>query len=399
MYKLLQDMDLNNKRVIVRLDLNVPFKDGNILDDYKIVQSLDTIKYLKDKNCKIIILSHLGKVKSEEDKKNNSLEKVAVRLKELLHSTVIFSKQNDVEELRGLVDRINPKDVIFLENTRTQDYPNKRESGCDLELAKFWASLADVFVFDAFGTSHRRHASTYGISTFLPTCVGLLVQKELEMLDKYVINAEHPFTIIMGGAKLDDKIELMNKLLPKCDHMLLTGGIANTCLATIGFPTGNSLRSKSPEIINQVKVMLKTYKDKILLPFDVIVGNTYNDEFIDQKNVAEVDSNEEIKDIGINTINIYKEVIDNSKSIFVNGTVGLYEDIRFANGTKEILNILANSGANVIVGGGDSASAARNLGYADRFSFVSTGGGATLEYIIKEKMDALEPKSDDIEVL
>ena len=401
MYKLLQDMDIDNKKVIVRLDLNVPFKDGNILDDFKIVQSLDTIKYLMDKNCKIIILSHLGKVKSEEDKKKNSLEKVAVRLKELLKSNVIFSKQNDVEELKGLVDKINPKDIILLENTRTQDFPEKRESGCDLKLAEFWASLADVFVFDAFGTSHRRHASTYGISKYIPTCIGLLVQKELEMLNKNVINAEHPFTIIMGGAKLDDKIELMNKLLPKCDHMLLTGGIANTCLAVIGFQTGNSLRTKTPEITEQVKFMLKKYKDKILLPFDVIVGNTYDEEFIDQKNVSEVEANEEIKDIGIKTINIYKDIINNSKSIFVNGTVGLYEDNRFANGTREILNILSNSGANVIVGGGDSASATRNLGYADKFTFVSTGGGATLEYIIKEKMDALEDEdtTEDIEVL
>ena len=401
MYKKLQDIDVTNKKVVIRLDYNVPMKDGNILDDFKIVQSLDTLKYLMEKNCKIVILSHLGKVKSEKDKITNTLEPVAKRLKELLRSNVIFAKQNDAEELHSLIDKLNPKDIVLLENTRTQDFPEKKESKCDMDLAKFWASLGEVFVFDAFGSSHRRHASTYGISKYLPTCVGLLVQKELEMLNKYVINAEHPFTIIMGGAKIDDKIELMNKLLPKCDHMLLTGGIANTCLATIGFQTGNSLKSKDDDIINQVKTMLVTYKNKILLPFDVIVGNTYNDEYIAQKNIIAVDTNEEIKDIGIKTINIYKDIIHQSKSIFVNGTAGLYEDNRFANGTRELLDVLSKSLANVIVGGGDSASAARNMNYADKFSFVSTGGGATLEYIIKEKLDALDDEEDkqEIEVL
>lgn len=401
MYKKLQDIDVTNKKVVIRLDYNVPMKDGNILDDFKIVQSLDTLKYLMEKNCKIVILSHLGKVKSEKDKITNTLEPVAKRLKELLRSNVIFAKQNDAEELHSLIDKLNPKDIVLLENTRTQDFPEKKESKCDMDLAKFWASLGEVFVFDAFGSSHRRHASTYGISKYLPTCIGLLVQKELEMLNKYVINAEHPFTIIMGGAKIDDKIELMNKLLPKCDHMLLTGGIANTCLATIGFQTGNSLKSKDDDIINQVKTMLVTYKNKILLPFDVIVGNTYNDEYIAQKNIIAVDTNEEIKDIGIKTINIYKDIIHQSKSIFVNGTAGLYEDNRFANGTRELLDVLSKSLANVIVGGGDSASAARNMNYADKFSFVSTGGGATLEYIIKEKLDALDDEEDkqEIEVL
>ncbi len=398
MYKLLQDMDVDNKKVIVRLDLNVPIKDGSILDDYKIIQSLDTLKYLMDKNCKIIILSHLGKVKNESDKLTNTLEEVAKRLKLLLRSNVVFSKQNDVEQLKPFIDNLKPRDIIVLENTRTQDFPVKKESNCDMELAKFWASLADVYVFDAFGSSHRRHASTYGISKYLPTCIGLLVQKELEMLNKHVINAEHPFTILMGGAKIDDKLELMNKLLPKCDHMLLTGGLANTCLDALGFQVGNSIRSKDEEIINKVKVMLKNYKSKILLPYDVIVGNTYNDEYICQKSVSSVDTNEEIKDIGLTTISNYKNIINSSKSIFVNGTAGLYEDNRFANGTKEVLNVLAKSGASVVVGGGDSASATRNLGYGDKFTFVSTGGGATLEYIIKEKLDALDD-SDNVEVL
>lgn len=398
MYKLLQEIDVDNKRVVLRCDLNVPMKDGRILDDLKIEKSLETIKYLMDKNCKIIILSHLGKINKESDKNTNSLEVVALRLKELLKTNVIFSKQNRVMQLKDLVMGLNEKDVLVLENTRFEDYPNKYESKCDLDLAKFWASLGEVFVFDAFASSHRRHASTYGISKYLPTAIGFLVQKEMENINKYVIHADHPFTIVMGGAKIDDKLELMKKLLPKCDHMLLTGGLANTCLNVIGFNTGNSIRSHNLDVIEDVKVMLKKYKDKILLPYDVIVGNTYNDDYIDQKNINEIETNEEIKDIGGKTINIYKDILSKSKTIFLNGTPGVYEDNRFANGTKELFNILSKTLGNVIVGGGDSSGYARILNYADKFAFVSTGGGATLDYIINEKLEALEDV-EEIETL
>lgn len=393
--KKMQELEVDNKTVILRCDFNVPIKDNKIIDDFKIIKSLDTIKYLLERNCKIIILSHLGKIKSEQDKINNSLEIVAKRLKELLHANVIFSKVIMHDALKQRINIMKSKDIMLLENTRFLDFPNKLESNCDDNLSKYWASLGDVFIMDAFGSSHRRHASTYGISKYLPSGIGLLVQEEIKNLNDYVINANHPFTIIMGGAKIDDKLELMNKLLPKCDYMLLAGGLANTCLKVLGFNIGNSISSKDDVILNKVKDILVQYKDKITLPYDVIVSNTYNDDFIDQKNINEIESNEEIKDIGGNTLNIYKDIINKSKTIFINGTAGVYEDNRFANGTKELLRLLSNAPGDVIVGGGDAASSARTLGYENSFKYISTGGGATLDYIINEKM-AIE---DDVEVL
>ena len=394
--KRLQDMEVDNKTVIVRCDFNVPIKDNQIIDDYKIVKSLDTIKYLLDRNCRIVLLSHLGKVKTEEDKNNNSLEIVARRLKTLLNTNVIFSRVIRNEALNQKIKTLQPKSIILLENTRFMDVPNKQESNCDDDLSKYFASLGDIFVMDAFGSSHRRHASTYGITKYIPSCIGLLVQNEIDNINKYVINAEHPFTIVMGGAKIDDKLELMVELLPKCNYMLLTGGLANTCLKVLGFNVGNSICSKDDAVLAVVKEMLVTYRDKITLPYDVIVTNTYSDNYIDQKNVDEIDSNEEIKDIGGTTLSNYAKVINQSKTIFVNGTAGVYEDNRFANGTKELLRIISSSPADVVVGGGDAASAARTLGYSNSFKFISTGGGATLDYIINHKM-AIE--DNDVEVL
>ena len=394
--KRLQDMEVDNKTIIVRCDFNVPIKDNQIIDDYKIVKSLDTIKYLLDRNCKIVLLSHLGNVKTEEDKNNNSLEIVARRLKTLLNTNVIFSRVIRNEALNQKIKTLQPKSIILLENTRFMDVPNKQESNCDDDLSKYFASLGDIFVMDAFGSSHRRHASTYGITKYIPSCIGLLVQNEIDNINKYVINAEHPFTIVMGGAKIDDKLELMVELLPKCDYMLLTGGLANTCLKVLGFNVGNSICSKDDAVLAVVKEMLVTYRDKITLPYDVIVTNTYSDNYIDQKNVDEIDSNEEIKDIGGTTLSNYAKVINQSKTIFVNGTAGVYEDNRFANGTKELLRIISLSPADVVVGGGDAASAARTLGYSNSFKFISTGGGATLDYIINHKM-AIE--DNDVEVL
>lgn len=397
--KRIQDMELDNKTVVVRCDFNVPIKDNEIIDDFKIIKSLDTLKYLLDRNCKIVILSHLGKVKTEADKIYNSLEIVAKRLQTLLGTNVLFSKVIMNEALNEKIKSLPPKSVIMLENTRFMDLPNNLESGCDETLSKYFASLGEVFVMDGFGSSHRRHASTYGISKYLPSCIGLLVEKELENINKYIMNPEHPFTIVMGGAKIDDKLELMEKLLPMCEHMLLTGGLANTCLKVLGFNIGNSICSKEEKVLSKVKQMLVTYKDKIVLPFDVIVCNTYSDDYIDQKNVDEVDTNEEIKDIGGKTLSSYTQIINKSRTLFANGTAGVYEDNRFANGTKELLRIISVSPADVVVGGGDASSAARTLGYADSFKFISTGGGATLDFIINGKMAIDDSEEEEYEVL
>ena len=399
---ILQNMDVDNKKVLLRVDYNVPLKDGKILDDSKIKASLDTINYLIEHNCKIIIISHLGKIKTEEDKKNNSLEVVAKCLNNLISTKVKFCKQVRSYGIPDIINNMNAGEILMLENVRFEDIPNKLESNCDLQLASYFADLADVFVLDAFGVLHRNHATITGIPKFIPSCIGLLIQKEIEMLDKYVMNPDKPFTIIMGGAKIEDKLLLMNKLLPMCDNMLLTGGIANTFLNALNFNVGESLVSKDEEVLKNVKFLLVTYKDKIKLPYDVIVGNNYDDNYINKKFIQELEDNDVIKDLGNKTLEEYQNVINSSNTIFLNGTAGIYEDERFANGTKELLNILKESKRSVIVGGGDAASAVRNFGYENDFTYISTGGGATLKYIESGTLNGLEvmkKETEEVEVL
>lgn len=395
----LQNMNVSNKTVIVRVDYNVPVKDNEILDDNKIKASLETINYLINNNCKIILLSHFGKIKSEEDKKNNSLEIVAKRLNELVSSSVIFSRETRSPELVIRVKKLNPKEILVVENTRFEDYPNKLESNCDLELASYWAELADIFVLDAFASAHRNHASTSGISKFIPSCLGFLVQKEMDMLDKYVLNAKGSFGIIMGGAKIDDKLMLMQSLLPTCNYMMLTGGLANTCLKTLGLNIGESVASEDEEILEQVKEMLVKYRNKIVLPLDCIVGRKYDENYVSQKNINMVLNDEFIGDIGTKTIEKYQSIINMCNNIFVNGTAGIYEDKRFSNGTMELLDVLSKSGKNLIAGGGDSVSAINKFNYSNMFTYLSTGGGATLEYLINKSLPAIDTVSEEIDVL
>lgn len=401
MFKTLRNTDVKNKRIVLRCDLNVPIKDGFILDDSKIKASLETINYLIENDCKIIILSHLGKVKTKADKAKNTLEPVYNRLRELLKREIYFSRETRAVNLYMQVESMLPKDVLLLENTRFEDLNGNLESGCDPQLSMYWASLCDVFVMDAFGTSHRKHASTYGISKYVPSCIGFLVEKELTCLDKFVINGKRPLTIVMGGAKIEDKIGLIEKFLDKCEHLLLTGGIANTFLKVLNINIGASLCSKNPEILEKVKNMLLTYRDKIMLPLDVIVANTYDENYVKYKRLNELDENDIILDCGNKTIEKYKTAIDESETVFVNGTMGKYEDIRFANGTKEFLRMLSMSNKILVAGGGDSVSAINNLGYTKAFTYLSSGGGATLEYLTTNKLPGLEgiDEDDEVEVL
>lgn len=401
MFKTLKNTDVKNKRVVLRCDLNVPIKDGFILDDSKIKASLETINYLIENDCKIIILSHLGKVKTKADKAKNTLEPVYNRLRELLKREIYFSRETRAVNLYMQVESMLPKDVLLLENTRFEDLNGNLESGCDPQLSMYWASLCDVFVMDAFGTSHRKHASTYGISKYVPSCIGFLVEKELTCLDKFVINGKRPLTIVMGGAKIEDKIGLIEKFLDKCDYLLLTGGIANTFLKVLNINIGASLCSKNPEILEKVKNMLLNYRDKIMLPLDVIVANTYDENYVKYKRLNELDENDIILDCGNKTIEKYKTAIDKSETVFVNGTMGKYEDIRFANGTKEFLRMLSLSNKILVAGGGDSVSAINNFGYTNAFTYLSSGGGATLEYLTTNKLPGLEgiDEDDEVEVL
>ena len=370
--KTIEQIDLKNKRVVIRLDYNVPIQDGIIKDSSKIEKTIPTLKYLLDNNCKIIILSHFGRIKKEEDKANNSLKPVAKKLADLLQTKVKFIDSCCGEGTKKIVDESQNGEVIVLENTRFMDVPDKKESGNDLELAKFWASLGDIYINDAFASLHREHASTAGICKFLPHAVGFLVMNELKNLDILINNTPHPFTVFMGGAKVDDKLQIITNLLPRCDYLLLGGGIANSFLKAQNANIGTSLATDDPKILKEIKNLMKKYSKKIVLPIDFTIDNGC------------------IYDIGIKSIEEYKKYINNSELIFVNGTCGKFEDPRFTEGTENLFKALKESGKKVIVGGGDTVSAIKKFNYEKDFTFLSSGGGATLEYIANKKLPALE---------
>lgn len=383
--KYIKDHKINNKKVILRCDLNVSIKDGKIIDDTKIIKSLDTINYLIENNNSIIILSHLGKIKSETDKEKNTLYPVYLKLKELLNNTVYFSKTTRGKELEDIASNLKEKEILLIENTRFEDFPEKLESGCNLELSKYWASLGDIFVNDAFGTSHRRHASNYGIKKYLDSYYGILINEELTKLKELTVNPKKPFTVIMGGAKVDDKLALIEETLKECDKLIVGGGIANTFLLAEKYNIGSSLSNK--DYIPQIKQILINYKDKIIVPTDFYVENNGIKKY---RKINEIENDDIIYDIGTISLKEYEVIIDDSNTIFLNGTVGLYENENYAYGTKELLSILKKSNKKVFIGGGDAVSATNKLGYSDSFYYKSTGGGATLEYIIEKKLIALE---------
>lgn len=380
MKKTIEDFDLHGKKVIIRCDLNVPIKDGIILDDNRIKESLKTIKYALSNNAKVIILSHLGRVKTNEDKEKNTLEPVAKRLSELLGINVNFVNETRGSVLENYIQSMDEKDVILVQNTRYEDLEGKKESNNDKELGKYWASLGDIFINDAFGTCHREHASNVGIANNLPSGVGFLVQKEIKMLGDKLTNPEKPYVVIAGGAKMNDKIKVLESLIEKADYILLGGGIANTFLVAKGYDLKKSIYDE--ESIECSKKLLEKYKDKIILPLDGYGSCEYSDGLeIKYNTLDNVDDNIMILDIGPKTVEKFSKYIKNAKTVFWNGPVGVSEFSNFEYGTKKICELLYESSADVIVGGGDSAAAAIKFGYKDKFLHVSTGGGAALEYI------------------
>ena len=381
----IKNTEIKNKKVILRADLNVTINEGKIIDDTKIIKSLETINYLLENNNSVIVMSHLGKVKTEEDKEKNTLYPVYLRLKELINNNIYFSKETKGSELEELSNNLKEKEVLLIENTRYEDLNGKLESGCNDDLASYWASLGDVFVNDAFGTSHRRHASTYGIKNHLPSYYGFLINAEKTKLDELINDPEKPFTVIMGGAKVEDKLKLIKELLTTCDYLIVGGGIANTFLLANNINVGESLVSL--ENIEEIKELIKEYPEKIIIPIDFYVENN-NEKYYRELN--DVKNDDKIFDIGEKSIEKYKEIINKTKTVFINGTVGLYEDERFKMGTVSLLTILKDSTAKTFVGGGDAVSATNKLGFENDLYYKSTGGGATLEYIIEKKMIALE---------
>ena len=380
--KTLKDFEFKGKKVILRSDFNVSIKDGKIISNERITAELPTINYLIEKGAKVIIMSHLGKIKGEEDKKKNTLYIVYEELLKLINTKIIFSPATHGKILEEKISFLQNGEVLLMENTRYEDLENKKESNCDEELSRYWASLGDIFINDAFGMTHRKHASNYGISKFLPTGIGFLIENEIRGLAP-IVKPQKPFTIIMSGAKLEDKLSLIKSLVPKCDKLLLGGGIANTFLA-VSVSIGKSLAS--PDLIEEARNLLSIYKERIIMPVDVKVLAKNGTEVKDISNIA---SDDIIFDIGPKTIELYKKHIENSETIFLNGTVGKYEEEGFEDGTKEILDAVSKTEAYSVIGGGDALSSAEYFKIND-FSFISTGGGATLNYIATEKLACFE---------
>lgn len=379
MKKTIKDYDLHGKRVIIRCDFNVPMKDGKITDDTRIQAALPTIEYAINESAKVILMSHLGRVKEEKDLVKNDLFPVAQRLSNLLNQKVLFCKATSGSELKDAVDGLKDGEVLLMQNTRYEDLNGKKESSNDPELGAFWASLGDIYINDAFGTAHRAHASNVGIASHLPNGIGFLIEKELNHLDS-LKNPERPYVIIMGGAKVSDKIKVIENLAPIADKIMIGGGMAFTFLKAKGIDIGKSLLEE--DSLEFCQKMIATYGDKLVLPVDVNVTTEFSEETPHHIcKVSEISADEMAMDIGPETIAMMKEVLANAKTVFWNGPLGVYEMKEYQKGTNELLKTIANSSIHSVLGGGDIVAAASELGFKDKVSHASTGGGATLEFL------------------
>lgn len=389
MKKTIRDHNLDNKKVIIRCDFNVPMKDSIITDDNRIKESLETIKYAIDNNTKVILMSHLGRVETKEDKIKNTLKPVADRLSELLNKEVTFIDETRGKKLEDAISKMNNKDILLIQNTRYEDIDGKKESKNNEDLGKYWASLGDIYINDAFGTSHRSHASNVGIASNLPNGIGFLIEKELNEFEKVLNNPKRPFTVILGGSKVSDKIKVIENLVKTADKLLIGGGMAFTFLKADGYEIGSSLLDE--ENIEFCKNMLKEYGNRIVLPVDVICS----------KEISEISSFYEVEvnniktddiglDIGSKTLDIFKKIIEESETIVWNGPVGMFEISKYAKGTKGICEALKNSNGVKIVGGGDTAAAVIKFGYKNDVTHISTGGGASLELLEGKELPGIK---------
>ena len=386
--KTIKDINLENKKVLIRCDFNVPMKEGKIVDDTRITAALPTIQYALEQNAKVILFSHLGRVKEEADLAKNNLVPVAKRLEELLNQSVTFIEETRGEKLENAINNMKEKDVILVQNTRYEDLDGKKESKNDPELGKYWASLGDVFVNDAFGTIHRAHASNVGIASHLDSCIGFLIEKELNALQE-LDNPEHPFIVVLGGAKVADKIGVIENLVKKADKILIGGGMAFTFLKAEGYEIGNSLLDE--ENIDFCKSIVKEYPNKIVLPVDVAVTTEYSEkEEYKVKDISDLEYNEMGLDIGPNTESLFENYLKDAKIAVWNGPLGVYEFEKYKQGTNHILQFIVDNNIKVILGGGDIVAAASTSGYKDKVYHASTGGGATLEYLEGKTLPGLE---------
>lgn len=381
--KVITDLDVNSKRVIVRVDFNVPMsktEEGKITDNARIVAALPTIKYLIENNAKVILLSHLGRPKGEA-KKEFSLAPVAKELSKLLNKDVKFLQSNLVVDYNVKTEVLKLKDgeVALLENTRFRNEETKNIDDFSKELAE----LGDLYINDAFGTSHRAHCSNVGLCKFLPSAVGFLVEKEISIMGKALSNPERPFVAILGGAKVSDKITVIENLIEKVDSIIIGGGMAFTFLKSLGYSVGKSLLEEDKvDLAKDLIEKAKSKSVKILLPIDVVVSKEFSNDFeFKTVSIDSIGDDYMGLDIGEKTVKLFSDEIYNAKTVVWNGPMGVFEMSNFAKGTFEIAKAIAETDAISIIGGGDSASAAEKSGYKDKITHISTGGGASLEFL------------------
>lgn len=379
------DLDVNNKKVLMRVDFNVPVKNGVIGDDNRVVAALPTIKYIIENGGKAILFSHLGRIKTEDDKKELTLRPVAQRLSDLLGKPVTFVPVTRGAQLEDAVNGMNDGDVLLFENTRFEDLDGKKESKNDPELGKYWASLGDMFVNDAFGTAHRAHASNVGVAEAMKAdgkqvAAGYLMEKEIKFLGEAVDEPKHPFVAILGGAKVSDKIGVIDHLLDKADKVIIGGGMTYTFYAAKGMSIGNSL--VEADKIDVAKEILAKGGDKIVLPSDSIVAEKFDNDVPNKVVDGDIPDGYMALDIGPKSVAEFKDVLKDAKTVVWNGPMGVFEMSNYANGTLEVGKFLGTlSDATTIVGGGDSTAAVKQLGVGDQLTHISTGGGASLEYL------------------
>ena len=380
MKKTVKDIDVSGKRVLVRCDFNVPMKDGRITDDIRITSALPTVKYLMDNDARVILMSHMGRPKGEA-KPEFSLRPVADRLSQLLGKDVIFAASDAVvdENVKKTADALLPGQVMLLENVRYRAEETKNQEPFTGQLA----SLGEIFVNDAFGTAHRAHCSTAGLAGYMPSVSGFLIEKEVKFLGDALENPQRPFVAIMGGAKVGDKIPVIENLIKKVDSLIIGGGMSYTFFKAMGYEIGTSILDE--ESIGLAKELMEKAEDagvELLLPVDTVCSKTFDNE--SEKGVFDRDkipADMMGMDIGPKTVELYREAIAKAKTVVWNGPAGVFEMPNFAEGTRAIAEALAASEAVTIIGGGDSAAAVEQFGYADKMTHISTGGGASLEFL------------------
>ena len=397
MKKSIKDLgNLQGKTVLMRVDFNVPLKDGVITNDNRITAALPTIEYALNQGAKVVAFSHLGRVKEEADKASKSLAPVAKRLSELLGKEVKFVPETRGAELEAAVKGLNEGEILMFENTRFEDVDGKKESKNDPELAKYWASLGDVYVNDAFGTAHRAHASNVGIASNIGegnSASGFLVDKEIKFIGGAVDNPERPLVAILGGAKVSDKIAVIENLLDKADKVIIGGGMAYTFMKAQGKEIGISLCEDDK--VEYARELMAKAGDKLVLPIDTVVAKEFSNDAPSRVAEGDIQPDEEGLDIGPKTVELFKNTLEGAKTVIWNGPMGVFEMPNFAKGTIGVCEAIAHlEGATTIIGGGDSATAAISLGYAEKFSHISTGGGASLEYLEGKVLPGIDSLSN-----